>query len=201
VVTKPSTTFAARQHWQLEATGARAVELHEVAIDIGREHRFDHRFVAALGDPRALEVAATGVDRHRHIGWLVGQCGVDHLGIAARQRDRVVAVGTTVLLDLRVAQIGEGHVVELQIAAAGLCQMGNGLSIRRGHVGPERVELRIRRAIDCRAAAAQVQHRRRRDRHLRRPVVLDFRNLKSSTMIGREQPMRPVTVGIGGCSL
>ena len=26
------------------------------------------------------------------------------------------------------------------------------------------------------------------------PVVTDFRNLKSSTMIGREQPMRPVTV-------
>jgi hypothetical protein len=89
--------LAGRQRAQrLEAAGARAVELHEPAVDRGREHRLDHRVVAALGDPGALEVAAAGVDRDRHVGRPVAQRGVDDLGVAARQRRRVVAVGAAV---------------------------------------------------------------------------------------------------------
>ena len=68
---------------------------------------------------------------------------VDRLRIRLWQVLGVVAVLAEVLPHLLVAEIREAHVVELQIAAAGVVEMADRLAVGRAEIGPELVELGI----------------------------------------------------------
>ena len=85
------------------------------------------------------------------------------VGIAADRGD--------VLALMRVVQVGEARVVELEVAAAELAEAPYLFPISSGQVGPEGVEIRIDRLVDRGAAAAVVDHARRGDRQLRRGTV------------------------------
>ena len=123
------------------------------------------------------------------------QSRVDGVGIGLRQRGRVVAVGAAGGLDLRVAQVGEGDVVQLQVATAGVVQVADGRAVGRGHVGPEVGHVGVGLARDGGAAAAQVQHRRRRDRHLRRARGL---RLQVGEVLGHDRPAAADAAGDRG---
>ena len=96
-----------------------------------------------------------------------GERAIDSVGVGAGQRRRIVAGCAQALAHLRIAEVGEAHVVELQIGAAGRRDVSDRHAIGRGGVGPELGEVGIVLARDRPAAAAQVQHRGRRDRQLR----------------------------------
>ena len=93
------------------------------------------------------------------------------------------------LAQLRVVEVGEARVVELQVAAAGRGERRDLGAVGRGEVGPERLEVRVDLACDRGAAAAVVHHARRRDRQLRRARGRPpCRNVKSARWIGVHVP-------------
>src|SRR3989449_128803 len=103
---------ARQQAQRLEAARALGVPFHEIAVDVRREHRLhDLVGIAAGREPRAPEVAAARVHRHRHAGRAIRQRAVDEGGVGARQRGGIVAVGAEIVAHLRVAEIGPAHVV------------------------------------------------------------------------------------------
>jgi hypothetical protein len=104
----------------------------------------------------------------RHAFGTALERAVDGLGIPARQLSGIIAVAPAVLPDLRIAQVGESDIVELQICAAGLRERGNRVAVGRGGVVPDRGHVRVGVAGNSGAAGAQVQHRRRRNGELRR---------------------------------
>src|SRR5208283_4868715 len=112
---------------RLERAGTRGIEFHEESVDIGRKHGFRHALVAALGNPGALEVAAAGVHRDRHARGAVAQRRIDDVRVDAGQRVRIIAVATAALAKIRIAQIGERDVVELQVSAAAIRQKADGV--------------------------------------------------------------------------
>ena len=77
---------------RLEAAGAVAVVLQEVAVEIGvAEQLLGDEFVAARGDEGGAEIAAAGMHGDRHVGGLVLQRRVGHLRVDRRQLVGVVA--------------------------------------------------------------------------------------------------------------
>src|SRR5437667_444348 len=160
---------ARQQAQRLEAARAPGVPFHEIAVDVRREHRLhDPVGIAAGREPRAPEVAAARVHRHRHAGRAIRQRAIDEGGVDARQRGGIVAVGAEIVAHLRVAEIGPAHVVELQIGAAGGRDVADGRPVPRRRVPPEFREIGIGVARDRVAAAAHVEHRRRGDGQLGR---------------------------------
>ena len=141
-----------------EAAGALAVVLHEEALDVGREHAVEHFvLVGAGGEPGAAEIAAAGVHRDAQALRAVFQRGVDRVRVSELQPGRVVAVGAEVLAHLRIAQIGEADVVELQVRAAGVGEVADRLAPGGARVLPEFREIRVDVARDRVAPAAEVQ--------------------------------------------
>ena len=78
-----------------------------------------------------------------------------------------------VLALLRIVEIRETRVVELQILAAALAELDDLLRVHRTQVVPELFHARIHAHVDRRAAAAVVDHARRGNRQLRRAVADD----------------------------
>ncbi len=119
----------------------------------------------------------------RHVGRNVGDRRVDHAGVDVRQLFRIVAAVGDQLTQLRIAQIGEVDLVELEIAAAGVGEGVHRLAIAFAEVAVEIVHRRIDLDRYRVASIAEVQRRRRRDRHLRHrlgvrrdePEMLDHR--------------------------
>ncbi len=95
---------------------------------------------------------------------------VDHLGVDLRQPGRVVAALPGKLQFLLRAQVGPHGVVELKIAAAGVVERLHDVFVGLPEVREECVEVRIDVFRDALAAAAEVQHRRRRNGHLGRDL-------------------------------
>ena len=154
-----------------EIAGARVVVLEEVPVDLEVvEQHLRDGLVAAFGDPGALEIAAAEVDADRHPRGAIGDRRVDEARVAARQFVGIVAARPRALAHLRVAKIGEVRVVELQVAAARGGKRVDLGAVRGGDIGVERLEIGIGVAADRLAATAEVQHRRRRNRHLRRAL-------------------------------
>jgi len=152
-----------------EVARARVVVLEEVAVDAHlREQRLGDRLVAALRRPGALEVAAAQMNGERHAGRLLGHDPVDERGVAVRQLVRVVAARPCRLAHLVVAQVGEVGVVHLHVGAAGGRERAQLVAVGAGDILVERLEVGVVLAADAGAAAAKVQHRRRRNRHLGR---------------------------------
>ena len=162
---------------RLEAARAGVVPLHEEAVDVElAEQRLGDEVVAALGRPGGAEVAAAHVRRHRKPGRPVGERLVDVADVGLVLMLRVAADRAHVLALLRVVDVGEARVVELEIRAAELGDATHLLPVRSDEVGPELVEVGVERLVYRGSAAAVVDHARRRDRQLRH---LPFRGARA----------------------
>ena len=89
------------------------------------------------------------------------------LGVAALRGDQRALLG--------VVEVGQAGVVELEVGAAELAEPAHLLGVRRGEVGPERLEVGVDRLVDRGPAAAVVDHVGRGDGQLRDLVPLDHR--------------------------
>src|SRR5467141_1217766 len=143
---------------RLEAAGAPGVVLEKEAVHLRlAEHRLGHRVVAARGHPHAGVVAAAGVHRDGEIAWPIFQERIYYSGVPGGQLRRIFAVALHLRADALVAQAGEGHVVDLQVAAAGGGEIADLLPVGARDVAPELLEVRVRLRIDDFAAAAHVE--------------------------------------------
>ncbi len=102
-----------------------------------------------------------------HVGRDVGNRGVDHARIDLRKLFGVVAAIGDLRAQFRIAEIGEVDLVELQIAAAGVGKGAHRLGVGCPEIAIEIVHDRINAFRHRVAAIAEMQARRRRDRHLR----------------------------------
>src|SRR5271165_496245 len=111
------------------------------------------------------------------------RCGgdrlVDRLYIKLDQSGWVVAVGSHPLADGRIAEHGERHFVELNIATAHRGKIGNLGTIDYGQVAEEIARAVIDAGISIATAAPEVHGRWRRQGHLgqRRSVIAKEREL------------------------
>src|SRR5215217_6082853 len=148
--------LALRQEAQrLEAARALVVPLHEEAVDVELvQERLGDVVPASLGRPRRLEVAAARMRGDAHLGRPPGERLVDManvldvlaLVVAADRRD-VVAL-------MRVVDVREARVVELDVRAAEVAEPPHLFFVRGDEVRPERVQLRIYVLVDRSLAAA-----------------------------------------------
>ena len=152
-----------------EVAGALVVVLEEEGVDVELvEQHLGHRFVAAFGEPRAAVVAAAQVDADREVVGAAADGGVDQLGVGVRQGVGIVAALDRAGAHHRIAEVREVGVVELEVAAAGGVQGVDLGPVAGGEIGEEPLEVGIGVEVDRRPPTAEVDHRRRRDRHLRR---------------------------------
>src|SRR5438874_13421142 len=116
--------FLALRHetQRLEAAGALGVVLEKEAIHVepGEYPLGDEVGVGAAREPGALEVAATGVDAHRHVVRHLADRLVDRPGVHLGVLLWIVAELLEVFLHLGVAPHRDRRVVDLQIAATRL---------------------------------------------------------------------------------
>ena len=136
------------------------------------------RLIAAVGDPGAGEIAAAQMHAHRHVGRLAGDRGVEQLRIGFRQRRRILADIGDLAAQLRIAQIGEIDLVDLQIAAAGGGEVADFRAIDVRQIVVEFIHLRIGLGIDRLAAAAEMHDGRRRNGDLRLGLGDGFQELE-----------------------
>src|SRR5262249_41224290 len=122
---------------------------------------------ATLCDPTGAEVAATKVHGDGHVRRTRADGRVDHVGVDGGQAVGVVTAFAQQAALLRIAKIREVHFVELQVAATRIGKGLHGGAIGEAEVAVEFVHLGIDRGVDGAAAAAKVEHARRRNRHLR----------------------------------
>ena len=106
------------------------------------------------------------MDADRHAGRTVLDRLVDEPRVAAGQLVGIVAAAARAFAQLRIAQIGEVRVIELEIGAAGLPERFDLVAIALGDVRVEALHVRVGVLADGAAPAAEMQHGRRRDRHL-----------------------------------
>ncbi len=152
---------------RLETAGTCGVEFHEIAMHADRiEQPLGDRLVAARRHEGRAEIAAAQMHRHDHVGGNVRDGGVDHAGIDEWQGTGIVAPGAHLIAQGRIAQIGEVDLVELQVTAPRVCERAHDLTVGSPEVAIEIVHGRINRFRHRLAAVAEMQRRRRRDRHL-----------------------------------
>ena len=123
---------------RLEAAGALAVELQEEGVDVHpAEHQLGDRLVAAARHPAAAEVAAAHVRRDEQVVGLAGDDLVGRVPVLPQQFVGIVAAGGDLVAEVRVAEVGEADVVELEVAAAGFVEGGDLVAVAGHEVGPE----------------------------------------------------------------
>ena len=158
-----------------EAAGTVGIVFEEEAVDMAAaEEDFGNRLVAARGKPCRAEVAAADVHRDRHVRRLCFKRAVDHRHIGALDFFQIKAARLVCLAFLGIAELAPRRVVELEIAAACLVEGANGLLISESDVLEKTrfVLVALDRRIVCRTHAAdEMQHARRRDRHLRERIA------------------------------
>src|SRR6267378_689130 len=172
--------------WQipqrLEAAGAFGIIFEEIAVVVGAgQHGLRHRLITAGRNPGGAEIAAADMRGDGHVGRPLGDRIVDHTGIDFLQAIGIVAVLARLLQFILRAEIGPHGVIELQIAAAGVVERLHRLAIGLCEVLEENVEIGIHLFRDRPAAAAEMQHRWRGDRHLRhhmRDLALPLQELE-----------------------
>src|SRR3989449_6750936 len=143
---------------RLEAAGAPGVVLEKEAVHLRlAEHRLGHRVVAPRGHPHAGVVAAAGVHRHGEIARAIFQERIYYRGVLGGQLRWIFAVALHLRADRLVAQAGEGHVIDLQVAAAGGGEIADLLPVGARDVAPEFLDVRVRLRIDDFAAAPHVE--------------------------------------------
>src|SRR4051812_29297393 len=153
---------------RLETAGPFGVVFEEIAViaDLA-EQRFGDRLVAAPRYPGGAEVTAADMGRDDHVGGAVLDRRVDDLGVDFGQAGGIVAALLGEFAFLRRAQIRPHGVVELQVAAPRLVEDRNRILVGFAEVGEEPIQIRIHVLRNAFAAPAKVQHRGRRNCHLR----------------------------------
>src|SRR6516164_6160599 len=154
---------------RFEAARARAVVFEKIAIHVDFvEDELGDRLVAAVRHPRAGEIAAAKVHARRHVPRPILDRGIEELGVGPRQPGRILADIGDLLAQLRIAQVGEVDLVDLQIAAAGRGEVADFLAVDTGKIVVEGVDVGIGLGIDRAASAPEMHDRWRRERDLRR---------------------------------
>src|SRR5262249_21368215 len=154
---------------RFEAAGARAVIFEKIAIHIDFvEDELGDRLVAAVRHPRAGEIAAAKMHAHRHVPRPILDRGIEELGVGPRQRSRVLADIGDLLAQLRIAEIGEIDLVDLQITAAGRGEGAGFVAVDTGKIVVEGVDVGIGLGIDRAPGASEMTNSWRRERDLRR---------------------------------
>src|SRR5215831_8493218 len=152
-----------------KAAGARAVILEKIAVHVDFvENELSDRLVAAVRHPRAGEIAAAQMHAYRHVTRPILDRGIEELGVGPRQRGRVLADIGDSFAQLRIAQIGEVDLVDLQIETAGCGEIADFLAVDTGKIVVEGIDVGIGLGIDCAASAPEMHHSWRRERDLRR---------------------------------
>ena len=95
--------------------------------------------------------------------------GIDERRVRMRQLVGIVTALRGLRAHLRIAQVREVRVVELDVPAARRVERGELVAIHLREVFEEFIQIRIRGDVDSLPSAAEVHHRRRRDGDLRRP--------------------------------
>jgi len=153
---------------RLEAAGALGIIFEEIAVVIGAgQHGLRHRLVAAGRDPGGTEIAAADMRGDGHVGRPLRDRIVDDPGVDFLQAVGIVAALAGFLQLFLRAEIGPHRIVELKVTAAGIVKCLDRLAVGLAEILVERLEVGIDVLRDRPAAAAKMQHRRRRDRHLR----------------------------------
>src|SRR6266700_1751544 len=120
---------------RFKAACARAVIFEKIAVHVDSvEDELGDRLVAAVRHPRAGEIAAAKMHAHRHVPRPILDRGIEELGVGPRQGGWVLADIGDLLAQLRIAQIGEIDLVDLQIAAAGRGEVADFLAVDTGKI-------------------------------------------------------------------
>src|SRR3984957_7001492 len=102
---------------RLEPAGAFGVVFHEIAVHLDAvEQHFLHGVVAARAHEGRFIIAAAQMHGHRHVGRNIRDRDIDEIAVERAKCVRIVAAILHLLAVLRVAQHGDEHLVELQIA-------------------------------------------------------------------------------------
>ena len=164
---------------RLEIARALVVVFEEISGDVHAvEQGLGHRLVAALGNPGALEVAATEMHAHRHVLGARLDRIIYQLSVGRRQRRRILADVLDLLAQVWIAEIGEIDLVDLQIAAAGGGQVLDLLVVDPRQIGIEVAHVRIGLLVDRLAPAAEMHGRGRWDGDLGHRLRHRFQELE-----------------------
>src|SRR5262245_22251148 len=175
---------------RLERAGAVGVVFHEIAVHLDAvEQDVGHRVVAAAAHEGRTVVTAAQMHGNRHVGGDVRHRGIDQVGITLGEPAWVVAAPFLGLAVDGVAQHGDEHLVELQVATAGIGESAHALAVGGAQLGEELLEGGIGLLAHRGAAGAAVERRRRRNRDLRRPrrVRLDELEMLQHRVIGKAE--------------
>jgi hypothetical protein len=138
------------------------------------EQRLRDELVAARGHPGRLEVAAAQVRGDRHVSGTPRHRRVGERDVPLVHVLCVLAALGYVRALRRVVHVGQGRVVELEVAAALRGEAPHLLVVGRTEVGPELLHFRVHVLVhDGPDARAVVDHRRRRDRELGHGIAGD----------------------------
>ena len=105
---------------------------------------------------------------HSHAARSARNRRIDETRVTVRQLTLIVAALPRAFPQLRIAQISEIGIVELQVSAPCLTKQPDFDAVRCGDIGVEELEIRIRFATDRFPATAKVKHRGGWNRHLGR---------------------------------
>src|SRR5262245_50837056 len=175
---------------RLERAGAVGVVFHEITVHLDAvEQDVGHRVVAAAAHEGRTVVAAAQMHGDRHVGGDVRHRGIDQIGIALGELARVVTAPFLSLAVVGVAQHGDEHFVELQVAAACIGEGTHALAVGGAQLAEELLERRVGLLAHRGAAGAAVERRRRRDRDLGRSrrVRLDELEMLQHRVVGEAE--------------
>src|SRR3984893_2265305 len=126
---------------RLKTAGAVGVVFHEIAVHLDLvEQHFLFGLVAAGPHKGRFVVAAAQMHGHRHVRRNIGPRDVDELVGDRAGRFGVVAAILHLLAIFRIAQHGDEHFVELQVAAAGIGESAYGFFVGLAEIVEHRVE-------------------------------------------------------------
>ncbi len=149
-----------------EIAGARGVEFEQEMIDVGVvEEAFSDLLIPAGREVVALEVAAADMNADYGAGCAYHR-RIDRTDVKINELVRLFALRDHLATDRRIAQHRQRNLVELDIAAASACKIGNLVMKHFGQIGKESVYVRVDRPLGIIAAAIEMHGGRRRQRDL-----------------------------------
>ncbi len=167
------------------------VIFEEVERDVhGVEQPVGDLVVAALGVPLAAAVAAAQMHADPHAGRRVLEHAVGDRDVLVDQRAPVVAARLQPLLHVGIAELGEGGLVDLDIAAAGGGKRVQLLAERLDGVLPELVEVLVGALSTAASPPRKCSAQGPGMVIFGTSRVLSWMNLKSGTLIGWVQRTR-----------
>jgi hypothetical protein len=149
---------------------SRVVVFEEVGVDVQLvEQGISDRLVAPFGNPRASHVAAAEVNRDGEVRRPRIDHRIDQRRVGVRQVIRVLTRVPSLVPDLRVAQVRQVGVVELDVPTPRLVERRHLVAVGLRQILEELIQVGVRRDVDALASSAKVHHRGGRNRDLRRP--------------------------------